>query len=132
MLLDSCIEDARIQNMLGVAVVTRKGTWMASKDLFLKNNFEIADTAKPDFELMYKSFDKKTKVPKFNIKLNANLNKYKNGLVIISSDQCPYIVKAINEISETSVNEYKIKPQIVELKTIKMLKIVHVYLVHFV
>jgi N-acetylglutamate synthase-like GNAT family acetyltransferase len=119
MLLDSCIEDAKKQYMLGVAVVTRKGTWMASKDLFLKNGFEIADTAKPDFELMYKSFDKNTEVPTFNANLEANLNKYKDGLVIISSDQCPYTAKAINEISETAKKDYKINPKVIELKNYK-------------
>ena len=119
MLLDSCIDDAKKQNMLGTAVVTRKGTWMASKDLFIKNNFEIADTAKPDFELLYKSFDKNSEKPTFNSCWEERISKYNKGLVIISSDQCPYTTKAINEISETAKKDYKINPKIIELKDYK-------------
>ncbi len=116
MLLDSCIDDAKKQNMLGVAVVTRKGTWMASKNLFLKNGFEIADTAKPDFELLYKSFDSKSEKPTFKGNWEERISQYNKGLVIISSDQCPYTTKAINEISETAQKDYKINPEIVELR----------------
>lgn len=115
MLLDSCIEDAKSNNMNGIAIVTRKGTWMASNDLFLKNNFEIVDSAKPDFQLLCKSFNDSDEKPSFSESL-SNETKYNQGLVIISSDQCPYTIKAINEISETAENEYKIKPNIIELK----------------
>ncbi|MFC2152703.1 GNAT family N-acetyltransferase [Bacteroidota bacterium] len=119
MLLDSCIEDAKKQKMHGVAVVTRKGTWMASKDLFIKNRFEIADVAKPDFELLYKSFKRDSEKPTFNGNWEEKISKYKKGLFIISSDQCPYTTKAINEISETAKKEYKLNPKIVELKNHK-------------
>jgi len=119
MLLDSCIKDAKLKNMYGVAVVTRKGTWMASKDLFIKNGFEIADTAKPDFELLYKPFNENAIKPTFNGNWEERISKYNKGLYIISSDQCPYTTKAIIEISETAKIEYKIKPNIIELKNYK-------------
>jgi len=119
MLLDSCIDDAKNQNMLGVAVVTRKGTWMASKDLFIKNDFKIADTAKPDFELLYKSFSKNSEKPTFNSSWEKRISKYSKELIIITSDQCPYTTKAINEISETAQKEYKINSKIVKLKNYK-------------
>ncbi|MBI9052842.1 MAG: YoaP domain-containing protein [Bacteroidales bacterium] len=116
MLLDSCIEDTKNQNMLGVAVVTRKGTWMASRDLFIKNGFVIADSAKPDFELLFKSFNNNAEPPTFNDNCKKRASKYAKGLFLITSDQCPYTTKAISEISETAVKEYKIKPTIIELK----------------
>jgi GNAT superfamily N-acetyltransferase len=56
LLLEQCLQDAKKENMQGVAVVTRKGTWMAGKDLFLKNGFEVVDQAPPDFELVVKKF----------------------------------------------------------------------------
>ncbi len=118
MLLDSCIEDAKIKNMNGVAIVTRKGTWMASNTLFLKNGFEIIDSAKSDFQLLCKSFKNSDKKPSFSASLTSD-TEYNQGLVIISSDQCPYTTKAINEISETAIKEYKIKPNIIELKNYK-------------
>ncbi len=40
-----------MQGMKGVAVVTRKGSFMAKKDIFLKKGFHVVDLAKPDFEL---------------------------------------------------------------------------------
>jgi N-acetylglutamate synthase-like GNAT family acetyltransferase len=116
MLLDSCIEDAKTKKMNGVAIVTRKGSWMANNALFLKNGFEIADSAKPDFQLLFKSFKDVDKKPSFSKSLIEE-TEYNKGLVIVSSDQCPYTIKAINEISETAINEYKIKPSIVELKS---------------
>jgi hypothetical protein len=45
--------------MCGVAVVTRKGPFMAGKELFVKNGVVAVDTALPDFELLVKKFNKK-------------------------------------------------------------------------
>jgi len=44
-LLDECINEARIAKMNGVAVVTRNGSFMAKKDIFLKKGFTIVDKA---------------------------------------------------------------------------------------
>ena len=38
-LVEACLEDAKRQNLFGASVVTRKGTWMAGKELFIKNRF---------------------------------------------------------------------------------------------
>jgi len=46
--------------MQGVAVVTRKGSFMAKKDVFLKNGFVLADKAEPDFELLVIKFNPQT------------------------------------------------------------------------
>ena len=45
-LIEGCEDDARAQNKLGVAVVTRKGSFMANKAIFIKRGYEIVDTAK--------------------------------------------------------------------------------------
>ena len=49
LLVEECLKDAKKDKMQGVAVVTRRGTWMAGNDLFLKNGFEVVDKAPPDF-----------------------------------------------------------------------------------
>jgi len=54
LLLAECLKDANTANKHGVAVVTRKGAFMAGKDLFVKHGFEVVDTAPPDFELLVK------------------------------------------------------------------------------
>ncbi len=46
-MLDICIDEAKAVDMLGVAVVTRKGPFMAKKDIFLKKGFQVVDTLNP-------------------------------------------------------------------------------------
>ncbi len=116
LLVDECLKDAKKENLYGVAVVTRKGSFMVGKELFVKNGFEIVDTAPPDFELLVKKFNKDTPTPKFKGDWQKRLNQYGKGLTIIRADQCPYTVKNVKEISDTAEKEYGIKPKIVELK----------------
>jgi len=119
LLVEECLKDTKRAKMQGVAVVTRKGTWMAGKGLFLKNGFEIVDQAPPDFELLVKKFKKSAPSPKFRKDWEKRLSKYKKGLTIIRSDQCPYIAKSVNEITETAQKKYGIEPKIIELKNAK-------------
>lgn len=119
LLVEECLKDAKKAKMYGVAVVTRKGTWMAGKELFLKNGFEIVDKAPPDFELLVNKFKKSAPLPKFKKDWGKRLSKYKKGLTIIRSDQCPFIAKSVKEISETAQKKYGIKPTIIELKNAK-------------
>ena len=117
LLVEECLKDSKKKKMHGVAVVTRKGTWMASRELFLKNGFEIVDKAPPDFELLAKKFKKSAPLPRFKGDWDKKLRKYDKGLTIIRSDQCPYAAKALREISETAQKTYGIKPRVVDLKS---------------
>ncbi len=116
LMLEECLKDAKEENMQGVAVVTRKGTWMAGKELFVKNGFDVTDKAPPDFELLAKKINKNASSPKFKGDWEKRVAKYNKGLIIFSSDQCPYTAKAVKEISETAEENYGIKPNIIELK----------------
>jgi len=115
--VDECLKDAKKANLHGVAVVTRKGSFMAGKELFLKNGFEVVDKAPPDFELLVKKFNKNVPTPKFKGDWEKRLSPYGKSLTIIRADQCPYSVKNVKEISETAENTYGIKPNIIELKS---------------
>lgn len=119
LLLKECLEDAKNKNMHGVAVVTRKGPFMAGKELFVKNGFEVVDTAPPDFELLVKKFNKDVSTLKFREDWGKKLSKYGKGLTIIRADQCPYSVKNVKEICETAKKTYGIKPYITSLKSYK-------------
>jgi len=114
LLIDECIKDAKNSNMSGVAVVTRKGSFMADNTIFLKNGFQIVDNAKPDFELLVLRFDLNTPNPCFKHNLEEKLNEYDNGLTIIRSAQCPYTEKNVNAIIE-SAKKMKLKTRIVDL-----------------
>jgi YoaP-like protein len=115
LLLDECLKDAKKENLHGVAVVTRKGPFMAGEELFVKNGFEGVDTAPPDFELLVKKFNKNAPTPKFRGDWERKLSKYNKGLTIIRADQCPYTVKNVREISETAEKVYGMEPNIINL-----------------
>ncbi|MGB3093126.1 MAG: YoaP domain-containing protein, partial [Candidatus Zixiibacteriota bacterium] len=119
LMVEECVKDTKGQKMHGAAVVTRKGTWMAGKELFLKNGFEVVDTAPPDFELLVKKFKKSAPLPGFRGDRDKRLRKYDKGLTIIRSDQCPYVAKAVREISVTAQKTYGIKPRVIELRSSK-------------
>jgi len=118
LLVEESVKDAKKGNMHGVAVFTRKGTWMAGKELFVKNGFEVVDTAPPDFELLVKRFDDSSP-PRFMGDWAKRIGQYGSGLTIIKSDQCPYVVKSVREITETAEKQYGITPAIIELKNSK-------------
>ncbi len=117
LLLKECLEDAKKENMHGVTVVTRKGSFMAGNELFVKNGFEVVDTAPPDFELLVKKFDNVQSTPKFKENLGEELSNYGKGLTIIRADQCPYTVKNVREICKTAKEKYGIEPNIINLKS---------------
>ncbi|MDP2237769.1 MAG: YoaP domain-containing protein [Bacteroidales bacterium] len=113
-LLAECITEARNTQMLGVAVVTRKGPFMVHNDIFLKNGFQIVDTAKPDFDLLVLKFDAKSKDPRFIKNMDEHSKEYDDGLTIMRSAQCPYTEKNVNAIIE-SAKKMKLKTKLIDL-----------------
>ncbi len=98
-MLDVVIKEAKEQGMKGVAVVTRKGSFMAKKDIFIKKGFHVVELAKPDFELLVLKFSPEAENPKFKV---APITGYEHGLTIIRSPQCPYSVKNVDAIMQTA------------------------------
>jgi GNAT superfamily N-acetyltransferase len=119
LLVEECLKDAKKEKMNGIAVVTRKGPWLAKKELFLRKGFELIDEAPPDFELLAKILKKGPCLPKFSGNWKERMNRYSKGLTIIRSDQCPYVEKMVKEINETAKERYGLKAKIVELKNCK-------------
>lgn len=115
-LISACIEDARKQKLKGVAVVTRKGSFMAKPDIFLKNGFELVDKVKPDFQLLVLKFDVKAENPSFKTEMQENLKDYKDGLTIVRSVQCPYTEKNVNAIVETAREKFNLPTRLVDLE----------------
>jgi hypothetical protein len=111
-LIDACIAEAKSLNLNGVAVVTRKGSFMVNKDIFLKKGFISTDIVKPDFELLALKFNKAATDPKFKA---FSLAKYDSGLTIIRSAQCPYSVKNVDAILKTA-KKLKINATLIEIK----------------
>ena len=75
------------------------------------------DTTSPDFQLLMKRFNQDAPAPKFKGNRESKLDKYRKGLTIFQSDQCPYLGKCIPEICQTAQKVYGIEPEIVELRS---------------
>jgi hypothetical protein len=116
-MLDACAEDAAKAGMKGVAVLARQGPWLADARLFLANGFETFDTAPPDYELLVRKLKPSAANPEFRKSGDHVLARYRRGLTIVSSSQCPYAVKFAAEITETARTEYGIEPRLVTLKS---------------
>ena len=119
LLVDECLKETKEKNMYGVAVVTRKGSFMAGKELFLKKGFEVVDKAPSDFELLVNKFNKNAPSPRFKGDWEKRRSQYGKGLTVIRAYQCPYTVKNVNEIVEAAEKEYGLKPDLVDLKNYK-------------
>jgi hypothetical protein len=113
-LIDACIHEAEQAHMQGVAVVTRKGPFMADKDIFLKKGFVVTDKAAPDFELLTLKFDQDAPDPKFKSSLAKNKEKYADGLTVLRSAQCPYSEKNVAAIMETARKKFSLTPVLVD------------------
>ena len=118
-LLDECESDAKKTNKDGIAIVTRKGSFMVDKDIFIKRGYKTVDKAGSDFELFVKKFNPEAKDPNFINNEEILKTKYARGLTIIRADQCPYTVKNVNEIKETAINKFGITPKIINLNSYK-------------
>jgi GNAT superfamily N-acetyltransferase len=117
LLIEDCVKDAKKANMNGVAVVTREGTWMVGKELFLKNGFEEVEKALPDFSLLVKKFKKSAPTPSFKGQWDKKRKKFGKGLAIITSGQCPYNVTMVNDITKIARDRYGIRLKIVEYRS---------------
>ncbi|MFP4385243.1 MAG: GNAT family N-acetyltransferase [Spirochaetia bacterium] len=110
-LLEACETDAESAGLSGVAAVTRKGSWLAGKELFEKAEYSAADTAPPDYELMVKTF-KPAPPPRFKPDRDDPGQVYVNGVHILYSHQCPYLAKSVPEMAEAAQKEFGITPEL--------------------
>ena len=78
LLIDECIKETKHEGLKGVAVVTRRGAFMAKKDIFVKKGFVLVDKAAPDFELLVLKFSEEAPTPKFR-NMKEQLKQYKKG-----------------------------------------------------
>jgi len=114
-LLNECLSDAKKAGMVGVAMATSEGTWLAGKNLLLKHGFKAIAEAPPSFTLMVKTF-KTAPLPFFPEDWEARAGRFGKGLTVLRSDQCPYLEDATNTLLEAAA-EKRIKSRVVELKT---------------
>jgi len=100
------------KNKLGVAVITSDKSFIATREIFLKNGYSIVSESGKE-QLIAKQF-KKGSLPYIN-NWEHELKKYK-GLAIIYSKQCPWVPRFIEEVKPILKKE-KLEPKIFELET---------------
>ncbi len=120
LMIKACEKDALEQKMHGVAVVASKSTWMAKKEIFLRNGYEFTEEAPPHYQLLVKRFSDDAPPPTFSGNWKEKLARYAEGLTIIHSDQCPFVIKAMNEIPPVARKDFGIKPTIIELSSCQL------------
>jgi hypothetical protein len=111
-LLEDCFREAESNGKVGVAVVTSDGSWMAGKEVFIKNGFQHVDAAEPHFQLLTKRV-RKGSLPAFPKDWDDRLNQY-DGLQLLYANQCPYIGKVVAELPPVAA-KYGIRLKLVEL-----------------
>ncbi|MGD9160924.1 MAG: GNAT family N-acetyltransferase [Desulfobacteraceae bacterium] len=110
LLINEVEKDAK--GMSGVAVVVSDKSFMANKEIFIKNGYSIVSESGKE-QLIAKSF-KKGPLPSIN-NWEKELKNYNKGLIIIYSKQCPWVARFIEEIKPI-LEEKEMNPRIVELK----------------
>jgi len=111
-LIRACIEDAERAGSTGVAATVSDGTWMAGKEIFLHNGF--TKTAERDrFELVVYRLREGAE-PRFR-DIDSNRASYR-GLHIVYSDQCPMLLKSVNDLSQMAA-EYGLNLRVTVLKS---------------
>lgn len=115
-LIDKCTEYAKEKSFIAVCVISSDNSWLASKDIFDKNGFNIIEEKKP-YQIMIKEIGKEKKEKPRFIETEDRLKKYQN-LTIMYSSQCPYLAKAGEELLEVA-KEYDVKTDLIKMKNSK-------------
>lgn len=117
LLLDSCLRDAKKSKCRGVAVVTSSDSFMAGSGLFIKAGF-VSVQSIPPYELLVKKFKKAAPDPRFIVERERVLKRYKKGLTILAADQCPYVAKSVERISQAA-RALALTPKVVRVRSAK-------------
>ena len=95
-LLNSCIEDAKAQGRKGLTVISspKKMPFLSDPKYLAYKGFLVADTAEPNFTLMYLPFEENAPVPKFREQAKRP-HISENGFVLYYTNGCPFTEKYV-------------------------------------
>ena len=102
------------KDLLGVAVIASDKAFMAKRDIFVKNGYELAEESGKE-QLLVKAL-KKGPLPRIN-DWKSVLNSYQ-GLNIVYSKQCPWVARFMEEVKPILAEEH-LDVNITEIKTAK-------------
>lgn len=95
-LLDHCIQEARAQGRRGLTVISspKKLPYLSDPQYLKYKGFQVADTAEPNFELLYLPFDENAPVPHFKNCAKEDRTT-ETGMVLYYTNQCPHTAKYV-------------------------------------
>lgn len=102
-LLEECIRDARVQNKLGLVILssTKKVPFLSDPKYLKYKGFQLCDKANPYFELLYLPFSDTTSKPSFKPCCKEGIIDLP-GYVLYYSDQCPYAEKYSMQVADAA------------------------------
>ncbi len=103
LLLEECIRDSREKGKLGLCVIssTKKKPFLSDPKYLAYKGFQLADTANPDFTLLYLPFSKDASKPYFRTQVKLPEIK-KPGFVLYYSHQCPFTAKYVPLLEQSA------------------------------
>ena len=116
-LLDVCLSDAKTGGFAGVATVTAENGFAAGRAFYEHFGFHAVAECDPRIALMVRPLKKRAKPPAFSAGVLRGPSRYKSGLTILRSDQCPYIDDAARIIQGEAESRGIDPIKVVELKS---------------
>ena len=113
LLLAAAEREAKAFNMKGLCVMTSKGSWIANKDLFMKNGFTQVDQ-RGRFELLVKKWEESVPDPQL-LDWTQQQKQYK-GWHLVYADQCPWHEKSVVAMQEVA-QEFGVDLQVTKMET---------------
>ena len=112
-LLDAAIADARSQNKQGLTVLSssKKRPFLSDPGYLAHRGFQLANTAAPDFALLYLPLVPGAQTPKFRLGVPASA-----GWVIYYTNQCPFPTKYVPLLEKTAA-EHNVPLETIHLTT---------------
>lgn len=95
-LLNSCIEDAKAQGRKGITVISspKKMPFLSDPKYLTYKGFKVADTAEPNFTLMYLPLEENAPAPKFMAQAKKP-HISEDGFVLYYTNGCPFTAKYV-------------------------------------
>lgn len=101
LLLSECIKDSEEKGKKGLAIMSsaKKLGFLADPKYLRYKGFQLADEAKPSFQLLYLPFEENAEAPRFRPQVKEPHIDEK-GFVLYYTNQCPFPAKYVPVIEE--------------------------------
>lgn len=96
LLLDACMEDSKVKGKKGLVILSseKKLGFLSDPGYMRHKGFVTADTAEPNFELLYLPFEAGAERPRFRNTVREHEDMPK-GFVLYYTSQCPFTAKYV-------------------------------------